>query len=57
MQEKDACVEKFVYQLHCCNDPCFVEGFNSHLGCEVRKSLLNDDEYCEHYIYIKDNEV
>lgn len=50
---KDANIEEFVYHLHCCNDPSFVEGFNPNLGCEVRKSLLNGDEYCEHHIYIK----
>lgn len=49
---KDTNIEEFVYHLHCCNDPSFVEGFNSNLGCEVRRSLLNGDEYCEHYIYI-----
>lgn len=51
---KDAGIEELIYQLHCCSDPFFVEGFNNELKCEVRKSLLHGDDYCEHYIY-KDN--
>jgi len=51
---KAAGMSDFVYQLHCCNDLCFVEGFNHLLGCEVQKSLLHGDDCCEHFIFEKE---
>ena len=46
-------IENLIYSLHCCSDHFFVEGFNPELGCEVQKSMLNGDNFCEHYIYKK----
>lgn len=42
-----------IYALHCNTDKDFVEGFNSKLGCEVVKTLIEGNDCCIHRIYIK----
>lgn len=43
-----------VYALHCGNDKDFVDGFNSSLGCEVVKTLMDGHDCCIHRIYVKE---
>lgn len=44
-------LEEVMCKLHCSVDPYLVKGFNENLVCELRKSHLFGDEFCEWYIY------
>lgn len=46
-------LEEVMCKLHCSIDPYSVKGFNENLVCEVRKSHLFGDDFCEWYIYEK----
>lgn len=46
-------LEEVMCKLHCSIDPYLVKGFNENLICEVRKSHLFGDDFCEWYIYEK----
>lgn len=45
---------EMVYALHCKNDKDFVDGFNSKLGCEVVKTLMEGHDCCIHRVYVKE---
>lgn len=46
-------LEDVMSKLYCNVDPYLVKGFNENLICELRKSHLLGDDFCEWYIYEK----
>lgn len=47
-------ITNWMYILACYTDPHLVEGYNEKLCCEVRKSHMCGDDYCEWLIYDKE---
>ena len=45
--------EQFYYEI-CKNDWSVVEGFNPNIGFTMTKTLMQGDDYCNHFYYYKD---
>lgn len=44
---------KWLYHLFCSGDPQIVEGFNPDMGFKRSKTLVEGDECCDHFYYMK----
>ncbi|PKO14597.1 MAG: hypothetical protein CVU39_14060 [Chloroflexi bacterium HGW-Chloroflexi-10] len=42
------------YRLYCAVDEDLVKGFNSQIGFKRTKTLMEGDEYCDHFYYMKE---
>ncbi|XMB65922.1 L-2-amino-thiazoline-4-carboxylic acid hydrolase [Mycoplasmatota bacterium zrk1] len=41
------------YSCFCATDPAIVEGFNPNIGFKRTKTLMEGDECCDHFYYLK----
>ncbi|UCG03785.1 MAG: L-2-amino-thiazoline-4-carboxylic acid hydrolase [Candidatus Heimdallarchaeota archaeon] len=41
--------EKYGIQFHCSEDPFIVKGYNPKITFKRTKTLMNGDEYCDHF--------
>lgn len=44
----------WMYHHTCCADPFIAEGFNPKIGFKRTKTLMQGDEYCDHFYYRKE---
>ncbi len=44
----------WLYHHTCSADPFIVEGFNPKIGFKRKKTLMQGDECCDHFYFIKD---
>ncbi len=50
---KELKVTDLAYIFHCLTDPFKVRGFNDKIGYRRTKTLMEGDEYCDHYYFMK----
>jgi predicted ArsR family transcriptional regulator len=41
------------YILYCAQDAFLMEGFNKNIGFRRTKTIMEGDEYCDHFYYMK----
>ena len=44
---------KIGYILYCAQDTYLIEGFNKNIGFRRTKTIMEGDEYCDHFYYKK----
>jgi predicted ArsR family transcriptional regulator len=47
-------LEKWGFIFHCMGDESICEGYNSAIGMRRTKTLMEGDEYCNHFYYYKE---
>ena len=45
--------EDLMYQHTCSVDECIATTFNPQIGFRRTKTLMQGDEYCDHFYYMK----
>ena len=47
--------KNWFYHFACAGDPHMVAGFNPNMGFRRTKTLMEGDEYCDHFYFMKES--
>ncbi|MBN1215222.1 MAG: L-2-amino-thiazoline-4-carboxylic acid hydrolase [Candidatus Lokiarchaeota archaeon] len=50
---KEMGVQEWTYLYHCMSDFAITEGYNQKIGFKRSKTIMQGDDYCDHYYYWK----
>jgi predicted ArsR family transcriptional regulator len=51
---KELDAKDWLYAIHCATDPHMVAGFNPKMGFRRTKTLLEGDDYCDHFYFYRE---